>query len=76
MEPFMPKGVKIYWKDQLVCESVMDCYSGDPMTIDNFTWYTDKPQLGDPIHPAIVLWVTKRNIQRNSPKVRNVGRDE
>jgi len=72
-EPFMPKGTKVYWKGDLICESNLDCFSGDPLTVDHFTWYIDKPSIGQTIHPGLMLWFALRERQirnrGNSPKL-------
>lgn len=61
--PFAPKGTRIKWKGDLVCIVNRDCFSGDPMTIEDFTWHSEKPMIGDPIHPALIMWFAFREKQ-------------
>jgi hypothetical protein len=69
-EPLIAKGERIYWKGDLICEMVMDVYPGDPMLLDQFKWYVEKPELHSPIHPAIMQYMYKRIQEVKNRKVK------
>ncbi len=58
--PIIPKGTLIKWKGDLVCKALVDCWPGEPCTVDTFEWYVAKPSMGDEIHPAIIEFCAAR----------------
>jgi hypothetical protein len=41
---------------KLICVAKRDLYAGEPASPTDFYWIgVDHPQIGDPIHPAILL---------------------
>lgn len=50
------KDQEFWLDDKLICVAKRDLYAGEPATPTDFNWIGVKhPNIGDPIHPALLL---------------------